>query len=319
MSNAPQSPAVGSRLAGRLLAVSVSPADDLPRLGHPPGQLNQALQALLVPLVSEGARIAYGGRVHARVHNYTLFISNQLAEAYRRLDQAPGSRPFVHFLALHVFQNTPAAELFAHLQRLAPYGEIWVTGDAGVLATLAAVSPESDQVAACSGCGLDAATDLQSGHGLAGLQSLASVQALRSMPVPHPSASYSIMRQQMAERCHARVQLGGRKSDFRGSISGLCEEALLTIAAGRPLYVLGGFGGASRDIAAELGLIDQDACVPRVSQPGETRYADGLQRLRDVRPAFEALFAPRQMPALRELARTESLSDAPELLMTLLT
>ena len=82
----PVAPAVGQRLAGRMVAVSVSAADDQDRLGYPPDHMDRVLQAILVPIVTEGAVIAYGGRIEHE-HNYTLIISNQLGEAYRRMEQ----------------------------------------------------------------------------------------------------------------------------------------------------------------------------------------------------------------------------------------
>ena len=318
MSGAPTLLPVGTRLAGRLIGMSVSEADDLPQLGLPHDQLQSALQALLVPLVSDGARIAYGGRIQYTGENYTLIISQQLGETYRRLDQAPGSRPFVHFVAQERMVETPAAPMFEHLQQMAPYGEIWVTTEEGVTLTLAASVPGSNEVAACAGCGLQAAVDIQMGQGAAGLAGLPLVQALLALSAPQAGPSFTAMRRHMATLCDARVMVGGRKTGFSGQISGLCEEALLTIAAGKPLFVLGGGGGASRDIAAALGLIDEDQCVPRVPQADEDRYAAGLTQLRLARPAFEAIFPAQALPALRELAATESLMDAPEMLVALL-
>jgi hypothetical protein len=51
----------------------------------------------------------------------------------------------------------------------------------------------------------------------------------------------------------ARVLLGGKVEGYRGLGPGLFEEALVTLERQRPLYVLGGFGGASVLAKALLG------------------------------------------------------------------
>lgn len=315
MSSAPSPAAVGTRLADRFVAVSVSRDDDLPQMGLPADQIPRALQAILVPLVADGARIGYGGRITVEGDNYTQIISNQLAEAYRRLEQAPGSRPFVHFVAQHRLANTPVAELLGHLKLVAPYGEIWVTGPDGVLGTLVAATSTSDEVAACEGCGLQRDADLQVATGEKGLAALPLYRSFVAKPVLGPNESFTAMRTQMARSCDVRVQLGGRKTDFSGPISGLCEEALLTIAAGKPLYVLGGFGGASRDIAIELGVLGDRMRVPRVPEHDETRYFEGLRQVNAARSAYQSLYTADELSALADLARTESVLDASELLL----
>jgi hypothetical protein len=47
----------------------------------------------------------------------------------------------------------------------------------------------------------------------------------------------------------ARVLLGGKLGAFSGFLPGLFEEALVTFESDRPLYILGGFGGAAETLA----------------------------------------------------------------------
>lgn len=307
----------GTRLAGRLVAVSVSEAADLAQLGFPQDQMDLALLALLVPLVADGACIAYGGRIE-HPHNFTLVISEQLGEAYRRLEQTLGRRPFVHFVAQHRLLATEPEQLLAHLKQLAPYGEIWVTSPEGIVSSLAAAGKGQAEFAACEGRGLDGGGAMEIFRDTAGLLATRAYRSIQSLTSVDASSSFTHMRGHMAAHCDARVQVGGRKTGFSGPISGLCEEALLTIASRKPLLVLGGFGGASRDIAAALGFFDTSECVPPKVAPDLERYEAGLQRLREARPDFEALFAVNQMAAVQALAGTESLTDAAEQLHALL-
>ena len=77
---------------------------------------------------------------------------------------------------------------------------------------------------------------------------------VRCLPCPAPgqpssdaldAMCYSLMRLEVASDCHARVVLGGKLDRFGGRYPGVLEEAAQTVALGRPLYVVGGFGGAA--------------------------------------------------------------------------
>jgi len=50
----------------------------------------------------------------------------------------------------------------------------------------------------------------------------------------------------------ARVALGGKDTGYAGFMPGIFEEALATLEARRPLYLLGGFGGATEIIAQAI-------------------------------------------------------------------
>jgi hypothetical protein len=84
---------------------------------------------------------------------------------------------------------------------------------------------------------------------------------------PDPAVALTAMRRHITDRCDARVILGGRLTGYQGSVPGILEEASLSLRAGKPLYVAGGFGGA----AAALALALQRAEVS--SAPGD--YPEG--------------------------------------------
>jgi hypothetical protein len=67
------------------------------------------------------------------------------------------------------------------------------------------------------------------------------------------SLALTKMRQRMNSEIGARVVLGGRVSNQQGLYPGVAEEAVLALRSGVPLYVLGGFGGCGRLVAAALG------------------------------------------------------------------
>ncbi|BDX30305.1 hypothetical protein TUM20985_08520 [Mycobacterium antarcticum] len=60
-----------------------------------------------------------------------------------------------------------------------------------------------------------------------------------------PSDALTAMRKVTSEVSDARVVLGGKVAGFAGRSPGVAEEAALTAANEKPLYIAGGFGGAA--------------------------------------------------------------------------
>jgi len=56
------------------------------------------------------------------------------------------------------------------------------------------------------------------------------------------------MRDQMGKDQDARVILGGKQTGFVGYYPGIIEEAFYTLKNSKPLYLIGGYGGATRSI-----------------------------------------------------------------------
>jgi hypothetical protein len=54
------------------------------------------------------------------------------------------------------------------------------------------------------------------------------------------------MRERMRGEIDVRLVLGGQTDHFKGRYPGIAEEALLSL--GKPIYLLGGFGGCARDL-----------------------------------------------------------------------
>jgi hypothetical protein len=56
------------------------------------------------------------------------------------------------------------------------------------------------------------------------------------------------MRKQMSTDCHARIVLGGKQDGYMGYYPGIVEESYYTIMDDKAIYLLGGFGGATKAI-----------------------------------------------------------------------
>lgn len=88
------------------------------------------------------------------------------------------------------------------------------------------------------------------------------------------------MRRYMSSQVDGRVLLGGKRQGFQGDIPGLMEEALIELEAGRPLFLAGGFGGISLDIARALEIPGWDWLpVRNDASLGDPRVDEGRRRL----------------------------------------
>ena len=70
--------------------------------------------------------------------------------------------------------------------------------------------------------------------------------------------SLTAMRRYQTEIIDGRVLIGGARSGWTGAMPGLVEEATLCLERGRALFLAGGFGGVTLDLAVALGIADED-------------------------------------------------------------
>ncbi len=62
------------------------------------------------------------------------------------------------------------------------------------------------------------------------------------------SHSLTKMRKEMTDNTDARIFIGGRLHGFKGKMAGIIEEFLISAQSHRPIYLIGGFGGATTAI-----------------------------------------------------------------------
>lgn len=63
---------------------------------------------------------------------------------------------------------------------------------------------------------------------------------------------FTDMRTQMTNDSNARIVLGGRQTNFLGYLPGLVEEVFHSLNMHKPVYLLGGFGGATKSIISVI-------------------------------------------------------------------
>lgn len=88
------------------------------------------------------------------------------------------------------------------------------------------------------------------------------------------------MRRYMGGRIQGRVLIGGKRHGFQGELPGLMEEALIALETRQPVYLAGGFGGVTADIARALAVDGGGWLPPRSDAPADDpRLIAGRERL----------------------------------------
>lgn len=253
-----------NRLEGCLIALSISDAPDRARLGFPQREIDRAVLSLSTALVREGAEIAYSGNLDP--DGYTFKIFRHLAGAYA------GARepPFRHFVPEPVGRVIRYEDLYAALRE-----------GRGTLRTELARGDRFYDARARQDCiQLDGDERVRDDAELAAW--------FASEPAQQVQAAYSAARRMVSDQAAARVLVGGKMGilditddAYQGELPGIAEEAIMTLEAERPVVVLGAFGGAARDIAIALGLMDPRAKVPRSAQ--KPTYSVAMERIAAMR------------------------------------
>lgn len=307
-----------------VISVSVSEASDLGRLGFLPDELDRVLAALITPLIHGGFRIAYGGRLEGR-GNFTTQMSARVAETYVPHALILGARPFIHVLAPHRVAALPRESLLAHAHILGAHAELWLMGAGESVRGVAGLDTQEVNGTRVVGVrckelsGRPGAADggvfATSDAGLNAKLAAVTGEAAESVAGNEGTApSFSRMLRAMAELTDARIIVGGRTAKFSGPISGVTEEAVATIDAGKPLLVLGAFGGAARDIAVALHLLDGP-----VGDVTDERYRLGISFVQERESKYRQLMRDAGLePLATELAGADTHTSAARLAIRIL-
>lgn len=60
--------------------------------------------------------------------------------------------------------------------------------------------------------------------------------------------SLSEMRNVMIQKTNARILIGGKVNNYLGKMPGVIQEAKITLKLNKPLYLIGAFGGSSKEV-----------------------------------------------------------------------
>jgi hypothetical protein len=216
-----------------VVALSVSEAEDLPRFGLRKSHLDEILLELSRYLLVAGVRLAYGG--HLKANGYTVRLADLLRDpVVQQLRGEPTSSvALTPELVTYLAWPTPIA--VQDEARLGPLVEV----------------RRCDRPA-----DLDETVD-------------SSFVPLPQSDIPLDSAVHrlgwarglTVMRERQTNDVAARVIVGGHlgPSDegYKGRMPGVLEEALSSIRAERPMYLVGAFGGCARLVFDALDGVER--------------------------------------------------------------
>ena len=236
----------------KTIGISISDSPDMKMLGLGNGHLRDAMTEVATYLMSFGDDLAYGGDLRENGFTWTLF---ELASRYTRQPSALFShgredRGLTDDSGraarndIFISHSHDDREFVEQLRRVVNYlawpVHIRMTND-----KLVSLAGEVDNVAELK------FLDMEGGP--------MTMERRREMPTSEPddamwAEGLTAMRRTMQGEIDARILLGGRVENYKGRMPGVAEEALLSLQSEQPVFLLGGFGGCTRDIAETLGL-----------------------------------------------------------------
>ena len=217
----------------RAVAVSVSENPDMPVLGLSNGHLRSAMFEIFQYMLYKKVHIVYGGDL--RQNGFTELLSEMLVR-YRPVGEAfYGYLGVTNYLAWPVHIRMPIGEIEEFDEMLTESGRLVCLDKTGNPMTLEERRPmrEIEPTDDDWNCGLTA------------------------------------MRQRMLKETDVRIILGGRVDGYKGVMPGIGEEALISLKARQPLFIVGGFGGCAGDIAVSIGLKEDNLFEYRAWQGRE--------------------------------------------------
>jgi hypothetical protein len=254
-------------MAKGIVAISVSDGPDLAIFGFLPQHLRRLLAALAGATLRAGWRVGYGGDL--RRDGFTRSLLADMAAAYARGGIERGlEAPVVHFFALSSWREMPPEAILNHLldkelkpgdAPIAPVAETRFFLPPGGPAPFIAVVVQDGNLR-----DPETGAAIEKGRLLDDLARAAEARV-------EPGAALTTMRQAMAVSCPLRIQFSGRVADYAGERPGIIEEAVEQIRGGGIVMPLGAFGGAARDVAIVLRLLE----ASRTTYP---RYGENYDR-----------------------------------------
>lgn len=206
-------------LGQKTVAISISESSDMPALGLDDEHLRDAMAEIARHLLALGARLIYGGDL--RQHGFSDLLFELVARHRRDVDEGDNHTGVTNYLAWPVHILQAVAELETEIAKVEDSAE------------LVCLRIDGSEL---------------------------PIEERRGLPSQVPTEQewadgLTSMRITMMSDSDARIFVGGRVKGYKGTMPGIAEEALISLKAGKPIFLVGGFGGCTRDIAETLALI----------------------------------------------------------------
>jgi hypothetical protein len=206
-------------LKEKTIGISISESDNLQELGYGIAHLKDAMIEVARYILALGGKVAYGGDM--RQGGFTELMFDLLASYKADKSLAPHER-FYNYLAFPLsLYLTPEKE--AELKLNVSFKKI---------------APPDDLV-------------------IANEKEFLKPDTTENLYVW--SRCLTKMREQMESECDARIFIGGRTKNFKGKCSGILEELLIALQHKHPVYLVGAFGGITKDAIDALNSIQANS------------------------------------------------------------
>jgi hypothetical protein len=199
-------------LKGKTIGISISESDNLSELGYGVPHLKDAVIEIARYILASGGKLAYGGDM--RQGGFTELIFDLLA--YYKADKTlqPHER-FYSYLA-YPLSTTLTLEKQAEFGQNVSFKRIEPPADLLIANTNEFLKPDSpENLYVWTRC-------------------------------------LTKMREEMEADCKARIFIGGRTKGFKGKCAGILEELLIALEHNHPVYLVGAFGGITKDAIEAL-------------------------------------------------------------------
>lgn len=267
-------------LKGKTIGISISVSDNLSKLGYGEVHQKDAMIEIARYIVSLGGKLAYGGDL--RHGGFTELLFELLA--YHKADK----------------ELQPNERLFSYLA----YPISTMLNDKQEVALIQNVSFKK----------IAPPTDIN----------VAEAKELFEKSSPENLYQWARcltkMREEMESTCDARIFIGGAIRKFKGKCPGILEELLISIEHKRPVYLVGAFGGITRE-AIEVLKGNQSDCFSEEFYFGNADYKNMVaiynKKHSDNPIDFKKYLATLQSIGLNGIAELNGLSADENLRLTI--
>jgi hypothetical protein len=279
-------------LSGLRVGISISESEESEQLGFPSWQVNRATVQMATALLGQGAGVVLGhdwreDGVMQAVHAFAQQMQPIRAASTGEAGGEDGGAPLLENVL--PWDDVPSLSADER-ERLAATLRVEVAGLPDDLHDLVMLRP------------LDWVTP-------------SARRYLRARALTH-------LRRLLSVRADARLCIGGRTDRYQGRFPGVVEEALFTLASGRPLYLSGLLGGATRQLidavadqssssmpAGWTSRDDEPSIGEVYAQMSESGPARTLARSSDAKVDPEGVWEEFRLSGVRSLARANGLSE----------
>jgi len=217
-------------LAAPVIGFSISrERSDLLARGIGPERLHDLLARLARAILRRGANVAYGGNWEQKEDNFTFDLL-RVAGAERRVAERKIGRLYNHSSWPDYLTITSKIE--------AQWSDCCT------------VVRVKQQNAGFSGRGIVPDGDFRAEDARSRFNGAVTLSAMRRRMMQETRIRRpGVAQPERIPPVVARILIGGKLDDYSGFVPGIFEEALVTLERRRPLYILGGFGGAAKVLA----------------------------------------------------------------------